>query len=221
MQLTITGRVNPSTPVVQAVQGSSQGEWTPRPPKGAHAGQGYYEIVLPAGGLATDVDYYVMNVPDHLIGTINKGSLGVPIQVSSGNGGQENELWKLENTVSLSPSISFNIDNAVSAAEQIGEYGAMVIPIQVSNYSGASVSLLTLPIPGTGALANTGIGSTSPSGPVSANGGIYKTTLTIPLLGGSAPNPAPEITIVALDANSHAIAFASISSQYWYQDTWS
>ena len=221
LQLITAGPANPSTPVVQGGQGSLTTGWTPRPPTGKHAGLGYYEIIFPAGGVSWDVGYYVMNVPDHLIGTIKGGSSGVPIQVSPGNGGQENELWQLKNTVSPSPLITFDTGNATQAGEQIGQYGAMVLPLQVRNYSGKSVNLLTLPIPGKGALANFGVGGAAPSGPVSANGrGIYQTTITIPLVGGSAPNPAPEITIVALDANSHAIAFASISSQYWYQESW-
>ncbi len=222
MQLSIGPWTNNNYfPVIQVPQGSTQAEWTVRPPTGSHAGQGYFEIIIPAGEESQDLTYYVMKPPLALIGTMSGGtSLGVAIEAAAGNGGQENELWSLKNSQSPPPNISFNIENAHPPGEQLGQYGGMIIPIQVTNYSGPTVNLLTLPIPGTGALASSGVGFAGPTGPISASGGTFSTTLTITLLAGSAPSPAPEITIAALDNNSHAIAFAPISSQYWYQNSW-
>ena len=199
-------------------------QWTVRPASGAHAGAGYYEIILPAGGQSQDVEYYVMKIANTIIGTGPHGSsLGLPLEASWGNGGLENELWTIANTASPPPSITFNINAAEPDPDQIGQYGAILLPVSVSNYSGKSVSVLTLPIPGTGALTNTGVGFSGLAGPTAATaggGGTFNATLTIPLIAGSPPNPAPLVTMVALDDNNFAIAFAQISSQYWYQQYW-
>jgi hypothetical protein len=193
---------------VEAMAGFGFQEWTVQAPSPGSASFGlpYFELVvqpLTASPLA-------MNVPDHLLGGDN---VGVAIQATPGNGGQDNEQWTLANTTSPQPAINFTGTSVVGYTDgwYLNFAGGGYIP-------GTSVNVVSLALPGRGVV---GVTQGRSIATVDSNGNVFAKLYLPGATGSRVPGVDPndaQVTVAALDENGFAMAFTTISSSYWYTE---
>jgi hypothetical protein len=197
-----------TNPVVETSVGGAAAQWTVRPPSPGSASYGktngaglpYFELLWSS---LTSESYTVLNVPDHLLKTTPSG-LGVPLQVSPGNGGQDNEIFTFANTASPAPALTYQ----VVAGSTTGTFGQRIVNFKVTGYSGSKVNVVCLGLP------NTGDGGFLQTGLVSGSGGVFSASITIDMIAGD-DSPYPLKTLMVLDENDYAIAFGTITFGYW------
>ena len=207
-----------SAPVVDSQYEDVLSPWTgqewslrgPMPGSASFGGPTFELIVSPLGG--TDYSGLVMNVPDHLLGANNAG---LPLQVSPGNGGQDNEQWILSNTASPQPSISFQGTGVWSDAT-----GYALNFVGTGFQPGSSVKLVSLPFLGLQSVPPVvGVSAPAAAAVVGSDGGFAAALNLSTSSGSRVPGPSPndaQVVVAAVNESLFALAFCTIPASYWY-----
>jgi len=152
----------------------------------------------------------MMNFPDHLLGANQGSNEGVVLQLSPTNGGQENELWTLQNTANPQPTLIF-------WGTTVKEPGGTAYPAELwMNFHGtgfqpgSTVTVCAMVLPDM--LAGFGYTGTA----TVAEDGTFDASFANVVNGY--PKPAPEtlVPVVAVDENNYVCTFCAVACGYWY-----